>query len=185
MWYWRVISYIPNISVIYLISSINFNHMPMGSLKSLFGFMRSKVTEFQCLYLELYALLDYLEIYKPCMDGHQPPATTVTNCIGAFTNMPHITQYFHRAGLHIWFLQPGKTGPFPYNALSVISPLDPTDSLCFSAWPPPFLWYSVATWTLKRDTMPSSPTHENGWFSKICFIMSHHRKIQKPKDTYT
>ena len=107
--------------------------MPMGSLKSLFGFMRSNVTEFQCLYLELYALLDYLEIYKPCMDGHQPPATTVTNCIGAFTNMPHITQYFHRAGLHIWFLQPGKTGPFPYNALSVISPLDPTDSLCFSA----------------------------------------------------
>ena len=66
----------------------------VGSLKSLFGFMCFKITEFQCLYLEIHGLLDYLEIYKPHMDGHQPPATTVANCIGVFTNVPVIAQFF-------------------------------------------------------------------------------------------
>ena len=50
----------------------------------------------------------------------------------------HIAQYFHRAGLPIWFIQPWKTGPFPYNVLTVVSPLDPTDSLCVSPHDPPF-----------------------------------------------
>ena len=72
------------------------------------------------------------------MDGHQPPATTITNCIRSFTNVPAIAQFFHRAGLPIWFLQPWKTGPFQYNALAVITPLDPADSLCISPHEPPF-----------------------------------------------
>ena len=45
----------------------------MGSLKSPFGLMWFKITEFQCLYLEIYAFLNYKEIYKPRMDRHQPP----------------------------------------------------------------------------------------------------------------
>ena len=102
----------PNPLVSQLVRAMDNALIHMGSLKSPFGLMRFKVTEFQHLYLELYALLDYPEINKPCMDRHQPPATTITNCIGAFTNIPHIAQYFHRAGLPIWFLWPWKTGPF-------------------------------------------------------------------------
>ena len=49
-----------------------------------------------------------------------------------------IAQFFHRAGLPIWFLQPWKTGPFLYNVLAVITPLDPADSLCISPHEPPF-----------------------------------------------
>ena len=109
----------------------------IGSLKSPFGLMWFKITEFHRLYLEILALLDYLEIYKPWMDGHQPPASFVANCIRAFTNIPEIVQYFHRAGLPIWFLQPWKTSSFPYNILSVVSPLDPVDSL-ISLHDPPF-----------------------------------------------
>ena len=127
----------PNPLVSQLVRAMDNTQIHMDSLKSPFGLMRFKVTEFQHLYLELYALLDYPEINKPCMDRHQPPATTITNCIGAFTNIPHITQYFHRAGLPIWFLQPWKTGPFPYNVLSVVLPLNPTDSLCISPHDPP------------------------------------------------
>jgi hypothetical protein len=97
-----------------------------------------KITEFQRLYLETYALLDYLEIYKPRMDGLQTSATTVANCIGAVTNISHIVQYFHTAGLPIWFLRPLKTGPFPNNVLTVVSPLNPDDSLCVSPRDPPF-----------------------------------------------
>jgi hypothetical protein len=129
----------------------------MGSLKSPFGLMWFKITEFQRLYLEVYALLDYLEIFKPRMDGHQPPATTVANCIGAFTNMPQIAQFFHRAGLPIWFLQPWKTGPFPYNVLAVVTPLDPADSLCISQHEPPFpvIFRGYMNTREKHDAMQS------------------------------
>jgi hypothetical protein len=67
------------------------------------------------------------------MDGQQPAATSVANCIGAFTNIPNIAQLFYRAGLPIWFLHSWKTGPIPYNVLAVVSSLDPKDSMCISA----------------------------------------------------
>jgi hypothetical protein len=128
----------PNSLLSLLVRAMDDSLIRVGSLKSPFGLMWFKIAEFQRLYLETYALLDYLEIYKPRMDGHQPPATTVANCVGAFTNMPYIAQYFHRAGLPIWFIQPWKTGPFPYNVLAVVTPLDPMDSLCISSHDPPF-----------------------------------------------
>ena len=128
----------PNSLLTLLVRSMDDALIRMGSLRSPFGLMWFKITEFQHLYLEILALLDYLEIYKPRMDGHQPSATIVANCIGAFTNIPEIVQYFHRAGLPIWFLQPWKTGSFPYNILSVVSPLNPADSLCISPNDPPF-----------------------------------------------
>jgi hypothetical protein len=128
----------PNSLLSLLVRSMDDALVRMGSLKSPFGLMWFKITEFQRLYLEIYALLDYLEVYQPRMDGIQPPATTVANCIGAFTNVPQIAQYFHRAGLPIWFLHPWKTGPFPYNVLTVVSPLDPADSLCITLHDPPF-----------------------------------------------
>lgn len=128
----------PNSLLSLLVRAMDDALIRIGSLKSPFGLMWFKITEFQRLYLEIYALLDYLEIYKPRMDGHQPPASTVANCIGAFTNIPQIAQYFHRAGLPIWLLQPWKTGPFPHNVLKVVSPLDPADSLCISPHEPPF-----------------------------------------------
>src|SRR6202044_2405146 len=128
----------PNSVVSLLVRAMSDTLIRMGSLKSPFGLMWFKITEFQRLYLELYALLDYLEIYKPRIDGNQPPATTVANCIGAFTNKPHVAQYFHRAGLPIWLIQPWSKGPFQYNILTVVSPLEPMDSLCISPHDPPF-----------------------------------------------
>ena len=127
-----------NTQLTLLVHAMDNTLIRMGSLKSPFGLMWFKITEFQRLYLEIYAFLNYMEIYKPHMDGHQPPATTVANCIRAFTNKPEIAQYFHRAGLPIWFIQPWKTGPFLYNVLSVVTPLDPVDSLCISPHEPPF-----------------------------------------------
>jgi hypothetical protein len=128
----------PNSLLSLLVRAMDDALIRVGSLKSPFGLMWFKITEFQRLYLETYALLDYLETYQPRMDGHQPPATTVANCIGAFTNIPHVAQHFHRAGLPIWFIQPWEKDPYPYNILSIVSPLDPTDSLCISPHDPPF-----------------------------------------------
>ena len=80
----------------------SFAHL--DSLKTTFMEMRLGVTEFQRHYLELYGLLDYLKIYKPRMDGAKPPAESVMNCMGAFTNIPHVVQDFYTAGLPVWFL---------------------------------------------------------------------------------
>ena len=147
----------PNSLLSLLVRSMDDALIHMGSLKSPFSLMWFKITGFQHLYLEILALLDYLEIYKPRMDRHQPPATIIANCIRAFTNIPEIVQYFHRAGLPIWFLQPWKTSSFPYNILSVISPLNPVDSLCISlhdlSFPMIFRGY-MNTWE-KHDAIHS------------------------------
>ena len=114
------------------------------------------------------------------MHGWTP--TTITNCIRAFTNVPAIAQFFHRAGLPIWFLQPWKTVPF-HTMFWLSLLLLILRTLCvFLHMNPLSLWYSMATWTLKRNMMPSNPTHGNGSFLKIRSKTSHHQKIQSPKD---
>ena len=71
----------PNPLLFLLVTSMKHALSRLRCLKSAFGQMRFGVTEVQCYYLEIYALLDYLQIYKPRMDGAQP-AATVANCIG-------------------------------------------------------------------------------------------------------
>ena len=73
----------PNPLLLLLAELMRHGFSCLCSLKSAFGQMRFSVTKFQPYYLEIYALLDYLQIYKPCMDGAQPVATAVANCIGA------------------------------------------------------------------------------------------------------
>jgi hypothetical protein len=121
-----------------LVTSMRHALFRLRSLKCAFGQMRFTVTEFQRYYLEVYALLDYLQIYKPRMDGEQVAATAVANCIGAFTNVPRVAQDFKTAGLPVWLIHPWKAGPFPYNVLQVVTPEDPVDSLCISQQDPPF-----------------------------------------------
>ena len=73
----------------------------LHSLKTTFTEMVVGVTEFQCYYLELYGCLDYLEIYRPRMEGIKPPAESIVNCMGTMTNIPSIVQDFRTAGLPI------------------------------------------------------------------------------------
>src|SRR6266545_165561 len=136
----------------YLDRAINHACFRLYALKSAFGQMKFGVTEFQHYYFEIHGLLDYLEVYRPHMDGEQPAATTVVQCIGVFTNIPCIAQYFHTVGLPFWFIQPWSGGPFPYNVLDVVSPLDPADSLCIS-WhgiPFPVIFHSHMSTTEKH-----------------------------------
>ena len=112
----------------------------LDCLKTTFTEMRVGVTEFQRYYLELCGCLDYLEIYKPRMDGARPPAESVVNCIGAFTNIPRIVQDFHTAGLPVWFLRHSSVwdSPVRCNILETVIPLNPDDVLCVSEHYPPF-----------------------------------------------
>jgi len=112
----------------------------LGSLKTTYTEMRFGITEFQRYYLEVCGCLDYLQIYRPRMDGQNPPAETVANCVGAFTHIARVAQDFHSAGLPVWLLRPSKLWDTPVecNILEVVTPVNPTDALCVSPHDPPF-----------------------------------------------
>ena len=118
-------------------------------LKTPFTEMRVGVTEFQRYYLELHGCLDYLETYRPRMEGIKPPAESVVNCMGAITNIASVVQEFYTAGLPVWFLQPSKVwdSPVRCNVLKTVAPLNPDDVLCVSDHYPPFprIFYGYAT----------------------------------------
>ena len=77
----------------------SFTHLNL--LKTMFTEMRIGVSNFQHYYLEIYGSLDYIENYKPCIEGARPPAESVANCMGAIMNIPHIVQDFYMAGLPV------------------------------------------------------------------------------------
>jgi hypothetical protein len=114
----------------------------LDSLKTTFTEMRVGVTEFQRLYLEIYGLLNYMEVCKPRMEGLRPPAETVMNCVGAITNIPCTVQDFFKAGLPVWFLRPStvwdSSESVRCNILKIVTPLNPADALCVSEHFPPF-----------------------------------------------
>jgi len=132
----------PNSLLLLLARVMHDGCVCLGSLKTTFTEMRFGVADFQCNYLEICSLLDYLELYKLWMDGQKPPATIIANCVGVFTNVPEIVQCFHTAGLLVWFLWECKfwtvPNPITCNILEVVTPLNPADILCVSHHDPPF-----------------------------------------------
>ena len=130
----------PNKFLLLLVNGMRHSFTRLSSLKTTFAEMRTGVTEFQQYYLEIYGCLDYLEIYKPRMQGERPPAECVTNCMGAITNIPQIVQDFWTAGLPVWFLRPSSVWDSDVNCniLKIVTPLDPTEILCVDHHYPPF-----------------------------------------------
>lgn len=130
----------PNKFLLMLVRAMQDSYARLDSLKTTFTEMRTAVTEFQRYYLEVYGCLDYLEIYKPRMEGLRPPPETVMNCVGAITNIPRIVQDFYNAGLPVWFMRPSSfwDTPVKCNILEIVTPLDPADVLCVSEHYPPF-----------------------------------------------
>jgi len=110
----------------------------LGHFSTTFTQMVLGVTDFQHYYLELHGLLDYLEIYLLRMNIIQPAATTVEKCVGAITVSPRVVQDFVTAGIPVWFVQPCRTGPFPYKVLNVVTPFEPSNFLCLDKHNPPF-----------------------------------------------
>jgi hypothetical protein len=130
----------PNKLLLLLVRAMQDSFARLDSLKTTFTEMIIGVTEFQRYYLEIHGCLDYLEIYKPRMDGVKPAVTSVMNCIGAITNIPRIVQDFYTAGLPVWFLRSSTfwDSPARCNILETVTPLDPADVLCVTDHDPPF-----------------------------------------------
>ena len=88
--HYKAASHCPNTAVTTIDRSMynvseQLNHLP-ATLPQIQYF----VVIFQHYFLELRGILDYLEIYEPCINGILPPATTTANTIRAFTNNAHI-----------------------------------------------------------------------------------------------
>lgn len=78
--------------------STNFRTMQLG------------VRSTQRVFLELTACLDYLELYKPVVDGVSPPESIpkVAHMIGAFTTDLTICFRMHLAKIPVWLIRPYK-----------------------------------------------------------------------------
>lgn len=73
-----------------------------------FRTMQLGVRAIQRVFLELTALLDFLEIYKPVLTGDSPPETIprVAKMIGVFTSDPTMCRLLHSAKIPVWFIRP-------------------------------------------------------------------------------
>jgi hypothetical protein len=59
----------------------------------------------QRLWLELWALLDYLEIYEPRMKGHSTPGIDVADTIGCFVWDVRAAEMLYAAGIPYWYIR--------------------------------------------------------------------------------
>ena len=73
----------------------------LGCLTTTFLEMKFGTTEFQWYYLEMLSILDYLDIYKPCIDVIETHTQLVDNRIGVFTSVLQVAQDFFNAGLPV------------------------------------------------------------------------------------
>lgn len=62
------------------------------------------VRDLQRLWLEIWAILDYMEIYKPRMDGHTSPGD-VADTVGTITSSIRVAQDMFLAGLPCWLIR--------------------------------------------------------------------------------
>jgi hypothetical protein len=67
------------------------------------------VRDLQRIWLHVWAILDYMEIYKPRIDGFAPPADSVADTVGTFTTSIRVAQDMFLAGLPCWLIQSSST----------------------------------------------------------------------------
>lgn len=93
----------------------------LKSVYTMFQQMEFSVQDVQHMWLELTALLDYMQVYKPRMDGYAPSASGVANTVGVFTHNLRVIQDFVTAGLPCWLICPASDFT-NQNILKIIKP---------------------------------------------------------------
>ncbi|THU92089.1 hypothetical protein K435DRAFT_567148, partial [Dendrothele bispora CBS 962.96] len=65
----------------------------------------------QRTFLELHALLDYCEVFKPQMEGRATPASQRAPLLGVFVSDYSQASQLFRAGIPFWFIHPVQSLP--------------------------------------------------------------------------
>ena len=63
----------------------------------------------QRLWLELHALMDYVHVYLPLMEGRVPPTSQVAPVIGCFVHQAHVAEQLFVAGIPYWLIREVQT----------------------------------------------------------------------------
>ena len=134
----------PNYYLLALSKAMNHAGIRLGCIPSSFREMNFGVTEFQRYYLEMLGILDYLEVYKPRIDGAAARASTASadNRIGIFTSNARVAQEFYDAGLPVWFIRETtkliENPNIHPNVLKLVETRRPEQFLVITESTPPF-----------------------------------------------
>ena len=63
----------------------------------------------QRLWLELHALMEYMDKYLPSMEGRAPPIGQTADVIGCFVHTAHSAERLFSAGIPYWFVREVRT----------------------------------------------------------------------------
>ena len=137
----RVEQYQTNINPCPLTHSLSVNLCRTLSRLRAVAMTRKEVL-FECRqvqrqWMELQALMDYIETYEPHMEGHVPPAKATANVIGCFVHEAHIAERLFSAGIPYWLIRPLSTFSRE-NILSIASIIQPEGMLELDDYPIPF-----------------------------------------------
>jgi hypothetical protein len=91
----------------------------------------------QLQWMELQALMDYIEIYEPRMEGHVSPTKEMANVIGCFVQEVHTAERLFSAGIPYWLIRPVSTFS-DENILSIMTVVQPKDLLILDDYFTPF-----------------------------------------------
>lgn len=81
----------------------------LQSVQMSFRHIQFVVRDLQRVWLHVWAVLDYMEIYKPRMDGHALPGDGVADTVGTITMSIRVAQDMFLAGLPCWLIRPSGT----------------------------------------------------------------------------
>jgi hypothetical protein len=81
----------------------------LHSVQMSFRHIEFVVRDLQRVWLHVWAILDYMEIYKPRMDGLALPGDGVADTIGTFTTSIRVAQDMFLAGLPCWLIRSSST----------------------------------------------------------------------------
>ena len=84
-------------------SATAFSWVQLSTLLGEYEEKALEISEFQRNWLDLYASLDYLQIYHPRMYSNDGYAS-VEPRIGCFTTQPIVIQEFYSAGIPVWLI---------------------------------------------------------------------------------
>lgn len=94
----------PNETVAILLVNLKCTLSLLETLPMAYKQMRSAVVELQRLFLELQAVLDWQEKWKPALDGIQEPPTSFPTVVGTIVQNPRLAEVMFRVGISVWLI---------------------------------------------------------------------------------
>jgi hypothetical protein len=141
-----------------VVKMIEHGLVRLESVHTNFRQMSFGVRDVQRCWLDVTAMLNYMEVYKPRMDSAKLAVNSlpekVADTIGVFTNDVRVAQDFYHAGLPYWLIRPvsdfGKT-----NVLKVVPSLAPDHHVVLlpHRFPYPVIFDGPASSSQKYDAI--------------------------------